>query len=66
MGADVGDRPVHVGGIGEIICATGQRPGLSITSDLWVKLDPWLESTEALGPMITMIDPNGFPKHPAP
>jgi hypothetical protein len=55
MGADVDGRPVSVGGIDEIICATGQRPDLSITSELRVKLDPWLESTEALGPL---IDPN--------
>ena len=55
MGADVDGRRVSVGGIDEIICATGQRPDLSITSELRVKLDPWLESTEALGPL---IDPN--------
>ena len=42
-------------GIDEIICATGQRPDLSLTSELRLKLDPWLESTEALGPL---IDPN--------
>ncbi|HSC79437.1 MAG TPA: hypothetical protein VLC08_03700, partial [Chitinolyticbacter sp.] len=38
-----------------IICATGQRPDLSIAAELRLKLDPWLESTEALGPL---IDPN--------
>lgn len=37
------------------MCATGQRPDLAITSELRVKLDPGLESTEALGPL---IDPN--------
>jgi len=42
-------------GIDEVICATGQRPDLSLTSELRVKLDPWLESAEALGPL---IDPN--------
>lgn len=42
-------------GIDEIICATGQRPDLSLTGELRVKLDPWLESNEALGPL---IDPN--------
>jgi len=41
--------------IDQIICATGQRPDLSITRELRLKLDPWLESTEALGPL---IDPN--------
>ena len=42
-------------GVDEIICATGQRPNLALTSELRVRLDPWLESTEALGPL---IDPN--------
>lgn len=44
-----------VEGVNEIICATGQRPDLSLNSELRVRLDPWLESTEALGPL---IDPN--------
>ena len=42
-------------GIHEIIAATGQRPDYSIASELRLKLDPWLESSEALGPL---IDPN--------
>lgn len=41
--------------IDQIVCATGQRPDLALTSELRVKLDPWLESVEALGPL---IDPN--------
>ena len=52
-GADGGRKQVN--GIDEIICATGQRPDLSLTSELRVKFDPWLESAEALGPL---IDPN--------
>ena len=44
-----------IDGVDEIICATGQRPDLSLTSELRVRLDTWLESTEALGPL---IDPN--------
>jgi N-acetylglutamate synthase-like GNAT family acetyltransferase len=48
-------EPVTQGGIDQIVCATGQRPDLSLTSELRVRLDPWLESTEALGPL---IDPN--------
>jgi thioredoxin reductase len=39
----------------EIIGSTGSRPDLSITRELRVRLDPWLESTEALAPL---IDPN--------
>jgi hypothetical protein len=48
-------KPMQLRGIDEIICATGQRPDLSLASELRLKLDPWLESTEALGPL---IDPN--------
>jgi hypothetical protein len=54
-GIDAEGQPIHVDGVDEIICATGQRPDLSLTTELRVKLDPWLESTEALGPL---IDPN--------
>ena len=54
-GWDAKQQPLVVAGIDEIICATGQRPDLSLSSELRVKLDPWLESTEALGPL---IDPN--------
>jgi hypothetical protein len=42
-------------GIDEIICATGQRPDYALAGELRLKLDPWLESAEALGPL---IDPN--------
>ncbi|HEY0818927.1 MAG TPA: arsenic resistance N-acetyltransferase ArsN2 [Rhizobacter sp.] len=54
-GLDAQGRPVRLEGIDEIICATGQRPDLSLSRELRVKLDPWLESAEALGPL---IDPN--------
>jgi N-acetylglutamate synthase-like GNAT family acetyltransferase len=54
-GLDTQQQPVTVDGIDEIICVTGQRPDLMLTSELRLKLDPWLESTEALGPL---IDPN--------
>jgi len=46
---------ITLDGIDQIICATGQRPDLNLASELRLKLDPWLESTEALGPL---IDPN--------
>jgi hypothetical protein len=39
----------------EVIAATGQRPDLAMTRELRLELDPWLESTKALGPL---IDPN--------
>jgi N-acetylglutamate synthase-like GNAT family acetyltransferase len=54
-GVDAEGLEQPLDGIDEIICATGQRPDLSLTSELRVKLDPWLESNEALGPL---IDPN--------
>ncbi|MGE0350552.1 FAD-dependent oxidoreductase [Hydrogenophaga sp.] len=42
-------------GIDEIIAATGARPDLGIARELRLRLDPWLESTDALAPL---IDPN--------
>jgi len=54
-GLDGEGRPTQIEGIDEIICATGQRPDLSLTSELRIQLDAWLESTAALGPL---IDPN--------
>jgi N-acetylglutamate synthase-like GNAT family acetyltransferase len=54
-GHDRNGKPMRIAGIDEIVCATGQRPDLSIASELRLRLDPWLESTEALGPL---IDPN--------
>lgn len=53
LGAD--GQQVRLQGIDEIVCATGQRPDLALAGELRLKLDPWLESTEALGPL---IDPN--------
>lgn len=41
--------------VDEIIVATGSRPDLSLARELRLKLDPWLESTEQLAPL---IDPN--------
>ncbi|MBT9456804.1 MAG: GNAT family N-acetyltransferase [Burkholderiaceae bacterium] len=54
-GIDAQGQPVRVPGIDEIVSATGQRPDLCLSSELRLKLDPWLESNEALGPL---IDPN--------
>ena len=41
--------------VDEIIAATGARPDLALTKELRVRHDEWLESTEALAPL---IDPN--------
>jgi thioredoxin reductase len=48
-----GSTPID--GIDEIIAATGARPDLSLSRELRVRNDPWLESTDALAPL---IDPN--------
>lgn len=50
-----GLQSVELGPLDRIIVATGQRPDLSMTRELRLDLDPWLESARALGPM---IDPN--------
>ncbi len=54
-GRDAAGKLVELPGIDQIVCATGQRPDLAMVSELRLKLDPGLESTEALGPL---IDPN--------
>jgi thioredoxin reductase len=41
--------------VDRIICAAGARPDLGLTRELRVRHDPWLESTDALAPL---IDPN--------
>jgi hypothetical protein len=51
---DGGER-AHISGIEEIIVSTGARPDLTTTRELRLRLDHWLESTEALAPL---IDPN--------
>lgn len=45
----------QIQGINEIVAGTGSRPDLSFTRELRVRLDAWLESAEALAPL---IDPN--------
>ena len=52
--SDDPQRPL-ISGVDEIISATGSRPDLSITRELRLRLDPWLESTPELAPL---IDPN--------
>jgi hypothetical protein len=49
------DATTCVGEFDQIIAATGSRPDLALTRELRLRLDPWLESTEALAPL---IDPN--------
>lgn len=44
-----------ISGIERIVAATGARPDLTLTRELRVRHDPWLESTDALAPL---IDPN--------
>jgi hypothetical protein len=47
--------PVTLGPVDRIVVVTGQRPDLTLTRELRLDLDPWLESPRALGPA---IDPN--------
>ncbi|MFO0612106.1 MAG: hypothetical protein U0414_05950 [Polyangiaceae bacterium] len=49
------DAPFELAGIDAIIAATGQRPDLSMAREVRVSIDPALECTTALGPL---IDPN--------
>lgn len=55
VGAPGGGVTRVIESIDEIIGATGARPDLAMTRELRVRLDPWLESTDALAPL---IDPN--------
>ena len=65
----------RLGPVDRIIAATGQRPELSLTRELRLDLDPWLESVKALGPLIDpnlhscgSVPPHGFRElsHPEP
>lgn len=49
------DNVAPIDAVDEIIVATGSRPDLTLARELRVRLDPWLESTDALAPL---IDPN--------
>jgi hypothetical protein len=56
VGGSAGDgSEIVIDSVDEIIAATGQRPDVSLTRELRLALDPQLESTAALGPL---IDPN--------
>lgn len=55
VGRGPSGEELWVENVDEIIAATGSRPDLSLTRELRVKLDPWIESTELLAPL---IDPN--------
>ena len=49
------DTGARIGPVDEIVVTTGFRPDLSISRELRLKLDPWLEAPETLAPL---IDPN--------
>jgi thioredoxin reductase len=51
----IANAPHQLAAVDRIIVSTGQRPDMSLTRELRLDLDPWLESARALGPM---IDPN--------
>jgi len=61
--------------VDQVIVATGQRPDLNMVRELRLDLDPWLESSRLLGPMIDpnihscgTVPPHGFKEltHPEP
>ncbi|MBE0701760.1 MAG: NAD(P)-binding protein [Afipia sp.] len=52
---ETAEGPRTIGPVDRIVASTGQRPDLSLARELRLDLDPWLESTKALGPL---IDPN--------
>jgi len=54
-GAPVDGTVPVIDGIDRIVCAAGARPDLGLSRELRVRHDPWLESTDALAPL---IDPN--------
>ncbi len=54
-GAPVDGTVPVIDGIDRIVCAAGARPDLGLGRELRVRHDPWLESTDALAPL---IDPN--------
>lgn len=53
--AAAAEGPRSIGPVDRIVVATGQRPDVTMTRELRLELDPWLESVRALGPL---IDPN--------
>jgi hypothetical protein len=55
IGEPLGGTTPVIDGIDRIVCAAGARPDLAPTRELRVRHDPWLESTDALAPL---IDPN--------
>lgn len=54
-GSDAAGAARCIEGVERIIAATGARPDLQLARELRVRHDPWLESTDALAPL---IDPN--------
>jgi thioredoxin reductase len=55
IAGDTAEGRREIGPVDRIIVATGQRPDPMMTRELRLELDPWLECTRALGPL---IDPN--------
>jgi len=55
VGQKPGGQQEVIERIDRIVAATGARPDLGMTREMRVRHDPWLESTDALAPL---IDPN--------
>lgn len=46
------DAGAAIGPLDEVVVTTGFRPDVSVTRELRLRLDPWLEAPEALAPLI--------------
>jgi thioredoxin reductase len=55
VGQKPGGQQFVIGRVDRIVAATGARPDLGLAREMRVRHDPWLESTDALAPL---IDPN--------
>jgi thioredoxin reductase len=75
LAGETAGGPLRIGPADRIVVATGQRPDLTMTRELRLELDPWLESVKALGPMIDpnlhscgSVEPHGYRElgHPEP
>jgi hypothetical protein len=55
VGGNTDAGPVTLGPVDRVVVVTGQRPDLTLTRELRLDLDPWLESPRALA---AAIDPN--------
>lgn len=75
LAGETANGPRQLAPVDRIVVATGQRPDLAMTRELRLDLDPGLESTRALAPLIDpnlhscgSVEPHGYRElsHPEP